>query len=109
MKKLIALVAALLLIPVNPVKAAENRIIDIVAITWPGASAPEVTVDDVKNAIENEVTTRWNFLAQNWPGGINFSVGTVQSTPIQMSIPLVCEGGESSIYMRDARRAFYTK
>ena len=109
MKKLIALVAALLLIPVNPVKAAENRIIDIVAITWPGASAPAVTVNDVKNAIEKEVATRWNFLAQNWPGGINFSVGTVQSTPIQMSIPLVCEGGESSIYMRDARRAFYTK
>ena len=109
MKKLIALVAALLLIPVNPVKAAENRIIDIVAITWPGASAPTVTVNDVKNAIEKEVATRWNYLAQNWPGGINFSVGTVQSTPIQMSIPLVCEGGESSIYMRDARRAFYTK
>ena len=109
MKKLIALIAALLLIPVNPVKAAENRIIDIVAITCPGATAPAVTVNDVKNAIENDVATRWNFLAQNWPGGINFSVGTVQSTPIQMSIPLVCEGGESSIYMRDARRAFYTK
>ena len=71
MKKLIALVAALLLIPVNPVKAAENRIIDIVAITWPGASAPAVTVNDVKNAIEKEVATRWNYLAQNWPGGIN--------------------------------------
>ena len=107
--KLIALIAALLVLPISPVRAAETRTIDIVAITWPGAPAPTVSVNDVKSAIENEVTTRWNFLAQNWPGGINFSVGTVQSTPIQMTIPLVCEGGESSIYMRDARRAFYTK
>ena len=107
--KLIALIAALLVLPISPVRAAETRTIDIVAITWPGAPAPTVSVNDVKSAIENEVTTRWNYLAQNWPGGINFSVGTVQSTPIQMTIPLVCEGGESSIYMRDARRAFYTK
>ena len=107
--KLIALIAALLVLPISPIQAAETRTIDIVAITWPGAPAPTVSVNDVKSAIENEVTTRWNYLAQNWPGGINFSVGTVQSTPIQMTIPLVCEGGESSIYMRDARRAFYTK
>lgn len=26
-----------------------------------------------------------------------------------MSVPLICEGSESSVYMRDARRAFYTK
>ena len=109
LNKLIALIAALLVLPISPVQAAETRTIDIVAITWPGAPAPTVSVNDVKSAIENEVTTRWNYLAQNWPGGINFSVGTVQSTPIQMTIPLVCEGGESSIYMRDARRAFYTK
>ena len=109
MRKLIALIAALILLPLSPVQAVENRIIDIVAITWPGAPATSVTVNDVKTSIENEVTTRWNFLAQNWPGGINFSVGTVQSNPISMSVPLICEGTESSVYMRDARRAFYTK
>ena len=109
MKKLIALIVALLVIPIAPVQAVETRTIDIVAITWPGASAPSVTVNDVKSAIQNEVATRWNYLAQNWPGGINFEVGTVQSTPISMSVPLICEGSESSVYMRDARRAFYTK
>ena len=109
MKRLIALIAALLVIPVNPIQAAENRIIDVVAITWPGASAPSVTVGDVKSAIESEVTTRWNYLAQNWPGGINFKVGNVVTTPINMSVPLICDGIESSAYMRDARRAFYTK
>ena len=109
MKKLIALIAALLVIPISPVQAVETRIIDIVAITWPGAAAPSVTVNDVKTAIDNEVATRWNYLAQNWPGGINFQVGTVQTTPISMSVPLICEGSESSVYMRDARRAFYTK
>ena len=109
MKKLIAIVTALLLLPISPAKALETRTIDIVAITWPGASAPVVSVSDVKTAIENEVTTRWNSLAQNWPGGINFSVGTVQANPIQMAVPLICEGSESSVYMRDARRAFYTK
>jgi hypothetical protein len=109
MKRLIALIASLLLLPISPVQAVENRIIDVVAITWAGAPTPSVTVNDVKSAIQNEVSTRWNYLAQNWPGGINFSVGTVQSTPIQMSVPLICEGSESSAYMRDARRAFYTK
>lgn len=109
MKRLIALIASLLLLPISPVQAVENRIIDVVSITWAGAPAPSVTVNDVKSAIQNEVSTRWNYLAQNWPGGINFSVGTVQSTPIQMSVPLICEGSESSAYMRDARRAFYTK
>ena len=109
MKRLIALIAALVLLPLSPVQAVENRIIDIVALTWPGAPAPSVTVNDVKTSIQNEVTTRWNYLAQNWPGGINFSVGTVQTTPISMAVPLICEGSESSVYMRDARRAFYTK
>ena len=108
-KRLIALVAALVFIPISPIYAAENRIIDVVAITWPGAAAPVVTVNDVKSAIESEVTTRWNFLAQNWPGGINFKVGNVVTTPIDMSIPLICDGRESSAYLRDARRAFYTK
>ena len=107
--KLISVVAALLLIPINPVQAADNRIIDVVAITWPGAAAPTVTVNDVKKAIESEVTTRWNYLAQNWPAGINFQVGNVVTTPLTMSVPLICDGSESSIYMRDARRAFYTK
>ncbi|MFM8922043.1 MAG: hypothetical protein ACKOFV_05265, partial [Candidatus Nanopelagicaceae bacterium] len=88
---------------------AENRIIDVVAITWPGASAPTVTVNDVKRAIESEVTTRWNYLAQNWPGGINFQVGNVVNTPINMAVPLICDGSESSAYLRDARRAFYTR
>ena len=109
MKRLIALITTLMLLPISPVQAVENRIIDVVAITWAGAPTPSVTVNDVKSAIQNEVSTRWNYLAQNWPGGINFSVGTVQSTPIQMSVPLICEGSESSAYMRDARRAFYTK
>ena len=109
MKRLIALVAALLLIPLNPVQAADNRIIDVVAITWPGAAAPAVTVNDVKSAIESEVTTRWNYLAQNWPGGINFRVGNVVTTPINMAFPLICDGSESSVYLRDARRAFYTR
>ena len=107
--KLISVVAALLLIPINPVQAADNRIIDVVAITWPGAAAPTVTVNEVKKAIESEVTTRWNYLAQNWPAGINFQVGNVVTTPLTMSVPLICDGSESSIYMRDARRAFYTK
>ena len=97
------------LIPTNPALAAENRIIDVVAITWPGAAAPVVTVNDVKSAIESEVTTRWNFLAQNWPGGINFQVGNVVTTPINMAVPLICDGPDSGAYMRDARRAFYTK
>jgi hypothetical protein len=107
--KLISLVAALLLLPINPVHAVDNRIIDVVAITWPGAAAPTVTVNDVKKAIESEVTTRWNYLAQNWPTGINFQVGNVVTTPLSMPVPLICDGSESSIYMRDARRAFYTK
>ena len=111
MKKLvISLFSALLLFSgIQPLQAADNRIIDIVSITWPGAAAPSYSVDDVKNSINNSVNTRWNFLAQNWPGGINFQVGTVQSSPIQMTTPLICEGSESSVYMRDARRAFYTK
>ena len=50
MRKLIALIAALILLPLSPVQAVENRIIDIVAITWPGAPATSVTVNDVKTS-----------------------------------------------------------
>jgi hypothetical protein len=109
LRRLIILLLASALLPISPVAALETRTIDVVALTWPGATAPVVTVNDVANAIKSEVATRWNYLAQNWPGGINFEVGTVQTTPIQMNVPLICEGSESSVYMRDARRAFYTK
>jgi hypothetical protein len=109
MRKLILLVATFLLVPISPVQAAEYRIVDVVAITWPGAAAPSVTVNDVSSAISGEVSTRWQYLGQNYPGGINFQIGNVVTTPINMSVPLICDGSESSAYMRDARRAFYTK
>ena len=108
-KRLIALITALVFLPISPIYAAENRIIDVVAITWPGAAAPVVSVNDVKSAIESEVTTRWNYLAQNWPGGINFQVGNVSTSPITMTMPLICDGSDSNVYLRDARRAFYTR
>ncbi|MFM8447074.1 MAG: hypothetical protein ACKN92_02730, partial [Candidatus Nanopelagicaceae bacterium] len=109
-KVLLALISICISVSViEPAHATSTRIIDVVAITWQGAPATTVTVNDVKTSIENEVTTRWNYLAQNWPEGINFTIGSVVSTPIQMSTPLICEGAESSAYMRDARRAFYTK
>ena len=90
-------------------RASETRIIDVVSITWAGAAQPSTSVEDVRNSITNEASTRWNYLAQNWPGGITFQIGTVISTPLVMSSPLICEGTESSAYMRDVRRAFYTK
>ena len=80
---------------IQPAAAIDNREIDIVAITWPGASSPTVTVNDVKTSIENDVTKRWNYLAQNWPDGINFKVGSVVTTPIQMTTQLICDGTES--------------
>lgn len=104
------LLALILLVTGAPaLHAADVRIIDVVAITWPGAPTPSVSVDDVAKSVSNEVNQRWNFLAQNWPDGLNFQIGSVQQSPISMIVPLICDGTESSAYMRDARRAFYNK
>ena len=68
LRRLIILLLASALLPISPATALETRTIDVVALTWPGATAPVVSVNDVANAIKSEVATRWNYLAQNWPG-----------------------------------------
>jgi hypothetical protein len=56
-RKIIAPLAAILLIPISiqSAEAADVRIIDVVQITWNGADNPSASTSDVVSAIQNQV------------------------------------------------------
>ena len=95
------------------VQALDTRIIDTVAITWRGAGAPKVTLDNVKQVITNEVNPRWRSLTTMSDGKtektINFEFGTSLATPITLNSALNCDRGDFSTLVSSIRQETYSK
>jgi len=91
------LVGALILVflPAYPSQALEQRVVDVVMATWPGAGALPGTPSDLQREIESIVKPRWRELTtiqgSNTDKRIEFVFGQTLSTPLVMNVPLPCE------------------
>ena len=76
-------------------QAIDQRVIDVVSVTWTGAGAQPGSVGDIQNQIESDVKPRWKELTtiNNNPNDqvIEFGFGRSLPSPIVSSIPLPCE------------------
>jgi hypothetical protein len=107
----IVLFSSLALIPTAT--AEEQRVIDVVTVTWPSAASLSASSKDVKNAIESQVNQTWKTLTslpgQTTDKSINFNVGNIFVSPIMMSQPMACEGQPSLLFMSSVRAIAYQR
>jgi hypothetical protein len=112
-----ALVAGLALTttftPITAADAVDNRIIDIVSVSWAGASAPEVTVADIEKTVVRDVAPLWKKFTQSIGElsdvSISFLPGKIITEPMTLSRPMACEGVSSQTFMSTIQRDFYRK
>ncbi len=83
------------LLPATPSQAVEQRLVDVVLATWPGAGPLPGTVSDIQREIENVVKPRWLELTTirgaTSDKRIEFKFGDALTSPIVMNVPLPCE------------------
>ena len=97
-----------ILVPITPAFASDDRTVDVVEITWNGASKPSASTQDVKNSIINSVSDSWRTFTTNENDAkartINFVYGKTLETPLRLSTPLICEGSRFVSLMREFRQ-----
>lgn len=96
---------------VSPVRAADIRYVDVVEITWAGAEAPAVTVNDVVFSIQNQVGPNWaNFTTlqgDTRDRTISFNHGKTLATPLRLTSRLACERSDFNGFMNALRNETY--
>lgn len=104
--------SALLLASLPAAVAVDTRVIDVAAVTWPGAKSA-YTVSDVEFSIKNEVGRRWGqyttFEGATEDRSISFEHGKTLSTPIPLTRAMACEGSETSSFMNTIRQETYKR
>ena len=90
--------------------AVDQRIIDIVELTWTGASRPSVNVFDVQSSLQ-QVRTSWlsftTLEGATVDKSIEFSYGTTVKDPIRLTTRFQCEATGFSSFITAIRTEAY--
>lgn len=97
----------------SPAYAIDKRLIDVVSVSWAGAPAALVSVNDIENSIKNEVGSRWkrytSFEGSLEDKSITFEHGLTLSSPIVLNAPMQCEGSKYNDFMYFVREEAYSR
>ena len=108
---LVLAVLGLILLPVPAAEAADARYIDVVQISWTGASASNVSVSDVAYSVRTQVADSWKSFSTISNGvvdrSIEFSVGELLSSPIKINSAMSCESPNFVSFMNTLRVEAY--
>lgn len=113
-KRLLAILISLTLtgMSVQVAKALDSRVVDVAAVTWIGAQST-VSVLDVKESIQTDVSERWKRLTSiegsSEVGPINFQFGIALESPIILVKPMQCEGEAAVEFMQTVRKVTYER
>jgi hypothetical protein len=109
----IAIVIAFVSVGLSPAYAVDQRVIDVVAVTWPGAAAPAGDVNAVAQVIDKDVNADWlKFTAMfgdTKDRGVSFKTGQVLKEPIGLVSKMACIGFASSEFMSSIRPEAYKR
>ena len=109
----IAIVIAFVSVGLSPAYAVDQRIVDVVAVTWPGAVAPAGDVNAVAKVIDKDVNADWlKFTAMFGDAkdrGISFKTGQVLKEPIGLLSKMACTGFLASDFMSSIRPEAYKR
>jgi len=109
----LAIVIAFVSVGLSPAYAVDQRVIDVVEVTWPGAVAPVGDAAAVAKVIDTDVNADWlKFTAMfgdTKDRGVSFKTGQVLKDPIGLVSKMACIGFASSDFMSSIRPEAYKR
>jgi hypothetical protein len=109
----IAIVIAFVSLGLSPAYAVDQRVVDVVEVTWPGAAAPAGNAAAVAKVIDTDVNADWlKFTAMygdTKDRGVSFKTGQVLKDPINLVSKMACIGFASFEFMSSIRLEAYKR
>ena len=97
----------------SPAYAVDERLIDVVEVTWTGAPAPEGDAKKVASVIDTDVNADWKKFTTMYGDTkdrtVSFKTGKVLDKPISLISKMACTGYLSSEFMRTIRPEAYKR
>ena len=97
----------------SPAFAVDERVVDVVAVTWAGAEAPAGDVNVVAKAIDTDVNADWKkfttLYGDTKDRTISFVSGKVLTTPISLIAKMACSGSAASEFLSSIRPEAYKR
>ena len=96
-----------------PAYAVDERVIDIVEVTWPGAEAPVGNATKLANVVDVDVNADWKKFTTLYGDTkdrvVSYKTGKVLTTPIGLVSKMACIGFASSEFMNSIRPEAYKR
>ena len=100
---LLVLVIAWVSLGLTPAYALDERVIDVVEVTWNGAPALRGDAKVIAGVIDTEVNADWKkyttMVGDNGSRTVSFKSGRILETPIQLISKMACTGYAASDFM----------
>ena len=109
----IAIVIAFVSVGFSPAYALDERVIDVVEVTWPGAAAPAGNAAAVAKVVDTEVNADWKKFTTLYGDTkdrvVSFTTGKVLTAPIALTSKMACTGAAASDFMNSIRPEAYKR
>jgi hypothetical protein len=110
---LLAAVVGFTALGLAPAYAVDERLIDVVEVTWAGAPAPAGNATAVAKVIDTEVNADWKLFTTMFGDTkdrtVSFKTGKVLEAPISLLSKMSCTGFPASEFMRSIRPEAYSR
>jgi hypothetical protein len=109
----VAIVIGFVSFGLAPAYAVDERVIDVVEVTWAGAPAPAGDAKKVASVIDTEVNADWKLFTTMFGDTkdrtVSFKTGKVLEAPISLVTKMSCTGFPASEFMRSIRPEAYSR
>ena len=109
----LAIVFAIASLGLAPAYAVDERVIDVVAVTWNGAATALSNPKTIAGVIDTEVNADWKkfttMVGATTDRTISFKTGKVLETPITLPSKMACTGSAASEFMTSIRSEAYRR
>ena len=109
----LALVVGFVSLGFSPAYALDERVIDVVEVTWNGAAALRGDAKVVAGVIDTEVNADWKkyttMVGDNGSRTVSFKSGKILDTPISLVSKMACTGYAASDFMNSIRPEAYRR
>ena len=97
----------------SPAYAVDERVIDVVEVTWPGAEEPVGNATEVAKVIDTEVNSDWRKFTTLYGDTkdrvVSFKAGKVLKEPIELISKMSCIGFAASDFIYSIRPEAYKR
>jgi hypothetical protein len=109
----LALVFGFVSLGFSPAYALDERVIDVVEVSWNGATALRGDAKVVAGVIDTEVNADWKkyttMVGDDGARTVSFKSGKILDTPIQLVSKMACTGFAASDFMNSIRPEAYKR